>query len=181
MDFSESERLGFCGAFVDFWTEYLQGSESTFTEGQLFAIAESHLRGCLQHFEASIARIQRISGVVPPEDQGRFSSMAKGLVSAPDMKTFLELAVQLGKEFPNAVSWLEWWMREEHASMLFESMRRMDPILWESIPKSTNAEEAFHWRLYCAVGKRHDLMSGIRALHKTAVYLESQYAKNISE
>ena len=63
--------------------------------------------------------------------------------------------------FPLIQPWLSWWLRDEHASMIFQSHMRMDPLLWDSMPDSTNAEESMHWRLYRAVEKKHDLMEGI--------------------
>jgi len=44
---------------------------------------------------------------------------------------------------------MEWWMRPAHASMLFHSDKKMDIEIWDSIPKTTNAQEAMHWKIYC--------------------------------
>ena len=48
-------------------------------------------------------------------------------------------------------------MHPAHASMLFESEREMDVEIWESIPKTTNAEEVMHWKLYSGVAEIMDL------------------------
>lgn len=48
--------------------------------------------------------------------------------------------------------------------MLFESQRRMDAVLWNSLPNTTNAEEAMHFKIYSAVGRNHALMEGIFSL-----------------
>ncbi|KAJ8080754.1 hypothetical protein PM082_017588 [Marasmius tenuissimus] len=106
--------------------------------------------------------------------------MAKGLVAASDSTQFIELAVQLSKEFPNTSSWVQWWMRKEHATMLFASAQHMDPALWESILKTTNSAESMHWRLYSAVGRRHELISGIYVLYKVAGSFEEEYMNNIT-
>ena len=45
--------------------------------------------------------------------------------------------------------------------MLFSSQRKMEPVLWDSIPNTTNAQESMHWQLYHAVEKHNDLMAGI--------------------
>ena len=62
VDFSEAERVGFILAFVEFWS-LRPGNEHT-TE-QLNEAATSLLKGCLQHFRSGIARVKRISGVIP--------------------------------------------------------------------------------------------------------------------
>jgi hypothetical protein len=56
--------------------------------------------------------------------------------------------------------------------MLFESERKMDIEIWESIPKTTNAEEAMHWKLYSACGRDHGFIEGMLSLYKVAEYYE---------
>ena len=76
---------------------------------------------------------------------------------------------------------MEWWMRPAHASMLFESEREMDVEIWESIPKTTNAEEAMHWKLYCACGYDHEFLKGMYSLYAVAIYYECIYKAALSE
>ncbi|TFK35257.1 hypothetical protein BDQ12DRAFT_668748 [Crucibulum laeve] len=117
VDFSEAERVGFCLAFVEFW---LSQPDHNHTEKELQEASEKLLRGCVQHFQAGVTRIKKISGVVPPGLADAFEAQAIGLLTATDCK--------------------------------------MDPDVWNSIPDSTNAEEAMHWKLYCAAGRNHELM-----------------------
>ena len=64
--------------------------------------------------------------------------------------------------------------------MLFESKRKMDTDIWESIPESTNAEEAMHWKLYAAAGRNHAFFEGLVSLHAVAVYFERLYKAEMS-
>jgi hypothetical protein len=77
-------------------------------------------------------------------------------------------------DFPKAEKWIRWWMLPAHASMLFPAARKMSPELWDSIPDTSNAEEAMHWKIYAAVGNSFSLIEGLRALVQFAEYYESQ-------
>ena len=161
IDFSEAERNGYISAFVSF----RQSEGSTRTPDDLRNTAEKLLKGCEQHFRAGVTRIARIGGVIPVGEDQDFHRLAKQLVHASDLSDFHSAGQEILSRFPLVAPWLSWWLRDEHASMIFNSHRRMDPVLWDSMPATTNAEEAMHWKIYQAVGKQHHLMEGIRALY----------------
>lgn len=142
-------------------------------------MAKDLLRGCLQHFRAGVTRIKKISGVVPPNHAVGFEARALGLLKASDKADFQRRAQVLLRDFPKTEPWLRWWMRDTHAAMLFESERRMDPAIWDSIPETTNAEEAMHWKLYAAAGRNHALMEGLCALSSVAAYFERLYTASL--
>ncbi|KAJ7440431.1 hypothetical protein FB451DRAFT_1191601 [Mycena latifolia] len=175
-DFSEAERIGFRAAFIRFWTVR---PNNTRTREQLEEAFEAIYRGCTQHFRAGITRVKRISGVVPPDQAEAFEFRVLALLDAPNSEEFQARAAAVIRDFPKTESWLGWWMRKPHAIMLFASERKMDPELWDSIPDSTNAEEAFHWKLYCAAGRLHALMEGFRALFAVAEYYHRLYTGTI--
>ena len=104
------------------------------------------MKGCQQHFRSGVTRLARIGGVVPVGQEQRFRRLTARLIEAPDLDTFYDTADTILRDFKSVKPWLQWWMREEHATMLFESQRRMDPILWKSLPNTTNAEEAMHFK-----------------------------------
>ena len=66
-------------------------------------------------------------------------------------------------------------MRPSHATMLFSSQRLMEEHVVESIPNTTNAEEAMHWRFYSAAGRDHSFMHGMMSLYKIAIDFERQF------
>ena len=101
-----------------------------------------------------------------------FTSRALALLQCSNSDDFNLRANLIIRDFPPLKSWMEWWMRPAHASMLFESERQMDIKIWESIPKTTNAEEAMHWKLYSGCGRDHGFMEGMLSLYKVAEYYQ---------
>lgn len=176
MDFSQAERNGFILAFIEFWMD----RKDKRTRQELQTAAERLLKGCREHFRGNVTRISRISGVVPPDMANEFVNRAMALLDAPDSKSFIKHAERLVRDFPKTKPWMKWWMRPSVASMLFESARKMDIDIWESIPDDNNAEEAMHWRLYRACGRNHELIEGLYALYKVAIYFEKQYDNELS-
>lgn len=168
MDFSEAERSGFIAAFIEFWT---LRSDSR-TNAELSAAAGHLLRGCEEHFRAGVTRVARINGAVPPDLKDAFTERALGLLRCSNSEEFQSRASLIVRDFPKLKSWVEWWMRPAHASMLFQSERTMDVQIWDSLPNTTNAEEAMHWKLYSACGRDHSFMEGMNALYAVASHYQ---------
>ncbi len=57
----------------------------------------------------------------------------------------------------------------------------MEVALWDSMPETTNAEEAMHWKIYKAVGQDHLFMEGMRALLAFLRHYDSLIAVTSSE
>ncbi|KAG1717558.1 hypothetical protein EDB19DRAFT_2001825 [Suillus lakei] len=55
----------------------------------------------------------------------------------------------------------------------------MDPVLWMGLPSTTNAQEAMHWKLYCAAGKNHRLLDGLVFLYAFALGYEKLAAARL--
>ncbi|KAF8075742.1 hypothetical protein FPV67DRAFT_1648897 [Lyophyllum atratum] len=176
MDFSEAERLGFIRGFVEFWSTR---HDDRRTPDELRKKAEGLLRGCQEHFRAGVTRVSRINGVIPPNMTDDFVARAVGLLNLPSPAAFRDEAALLARDFPKLNDWVEWWIRPAHASMLFSSERTMDVEIWESIPATTNAEEAMHWKLYSACGRDHAPLEGLNSLWMFAEYYERQYTANL--
>ncbi|KAJ6473065.1 hypothetical protein C8R45DRAFT_1163444 [Mycena sanguinolenta] len=136
--------------------------------------------GVLNTFARESPGAKKISGVVPPEQAAAFEYRVLALLDAADSEQFQARAAAVIRDFPKTESWLRWWMRESHAVMLFASERKMDPDIWDSIPDSTNPEEALHWKLYCAVGRLHALMEGLRSLYAVAEYYQRLYTGTVA-
>jgi len=143
----EAERSGFKMAFVEFWT--LHGDPDHRSHEELSEEAGRLLRGCQEHFRAAVTRVARINGAIPPHLKDAFTGRALGLLGCSNTEEFQHCADLVVRDFPKLKSWMEWWMRPAHASMLFQSERTMDIAIWDSIPKTTNAQEAMgstaHW------------------------------------
>jgi hypothetical protein len=122
--------------------------ESTQSLEELDQAVKALLKGCLQHFHAGVTHVKRISGAVPPSMANAFEECALALLKADDSDQFASCVQVILQDFLKTEAWLWWWMRPSHASMLFVSECVMEPDIWESIPDTTNAEEAMHWKLY---------------------------------
>jgi hypothetical protein len=59
----------------------------------------------------------------------------------------------------------------------------MDIAILDSIPETTNAEEAMHWKLYAAAGKNHTFFKGLRSLRAASVsqHFEQLYQARLSK
>ncbi|KAH9949621.1 hypothetical protein B0H21DRAFT_836748, partial [Amylocystis lapponica] len=145
---------------------------NTRSRAELYEAGGKLIKGCQQHFRSGVTRVMKIQSVIPRDRSTEFQKRAHALVDVTSITEFHERTRSLLKDFPGVRPWLEWWMRDAHASMLFLSKRRMEPAIWDSIPSTTNAEEAMHWRLYVALGRDHDLMEGIRGLYAFSEYFE---------
>jgi hypothetical protein len=128
------------------------------------------LKGCKYHFEESVRRVAKISAYVSPETRGSFIRHINRLRMAKTVEEFVQLLNTVMRTWPKTHEWMEWWTRERNAQMIFESLKSMDNTLWKSLPETTNAEEAMHWRIYQAVGKRHKLIDGLYALATIVEY-----------
>jgi hypothetical protein len=178
MDFSDAERNAFINAFISFW---IQRPDDNRNENDLRKNAQHILRGCKEHFRSGVTRLSRINGVIPPEHREIFIQRASALVSVPTHMEFVEYARLIIRDFPATATWLAWWLRPAHATMLFESQKTMDAQIWDSIPDTNNAEEAMHWKLYSAAGKKHLFFNGLNALYAVAIYYARLFNANNSK
>ncbi|KIK04782.1 hypothetical protein K443DRAFT_4324 [Laccaria amethystina LaAM-08-1] len=172
MDFSEAERSGFINGFIQFWTMRVN---NTRTAEELAEAAKAILCGCEEHFRAAVTRVSRINGAVGPNKVEAFKTRALGLLSVASGDEFDKQANLIIQDFPKLKPWMEWWMRPSHATMLFSSQRLMEEHVVESMPNTTNAEEAMHWRFYSATGRDHSFMHGMNSLYKIAMDFERQF------
>ncbi|KAJ7436921.1 hypothetical protein FB451DRAFT_1061373, partial [Mycena latifolia] len=165
VDFSEAERLGFVQAFVAFWK---RRKDNVRTDVELTKAGGSLLKGCQEHYRSQVTRIKKISAVVHPGLQDAFVNQALALLEAQDFAEFTKQIELLIKNFPRTEGWARWWARECHAKMLFKPFREMSVQDWDSIPNTTNAQESQHRKVYAAIGKKHELIPGLKGLHQLA-------------
>ena len=174
MDLCEGERNGFLNAWMLIWTIFRLDPLAR-DEPELYAAGKALLRACIRHFEQQVDRVSHIAEAVDPELDEHFRSRAKALLRSGDSNEFLRRVNALLVEFPLTEPWLGWYRRPSHAQMLFESERRMEADIWDSIPDTTNAEEAMHWTLYCGFGRKHEFFAGLNALARFTEHIEKLY------
>ncbi|KAG2140158.1 hypothetical protein DEU56DRAFT_735326 [Suillus clintonianus] len=177
VDFSQAERAGFINAYVEFW---MVREDNTRPAEELAEAARGLLKGCHPHFRAQVTRVKKISGVVPPALADVFEDRVLQLLQCQDLATFKSISSSLIRDYPKAEDWLNWWMADGRAEMLFAPFRRMPDNLWYNLEDTTNAEEAMHWRIYCGLGKFHSFVAGLHALRAFSEYWQLQLAGNSS-
>ncbi|KAF7310175.1 hypothetical protein MIND_00391100 [Mycena indigotica] len=174
VDFSQAQSKGFSGAYVDLRRS--QGSKWTNkTDSELAQIGGALLKGCLQHFSNQITRVAKISHVVPPGQQARFRELAQRMLRAKDLDQLHAFGNDLMTAFEHASPWAEWWLRADHARMLFAAAREMDPAIAMSLPDTTNAAEAMNSRIYAMAERKNQLVPGLAALIRVGDTFERRY------
>ncbi|KAK0438725.1 uncharacterized protein EV420DRAFT_1651313 [Desarmillaria tabescens] len=168
IDFSEAERSGYLLAFAKFRIKHGDSR----TQDQLLTDGAKLLKGCEQHFRNAVTCIKHISSIIPVEDEKKFKKLVMKLCSVPNQEEFEAIAHCIVKKWLHTSTWLAWWTRESHASMIFKLQQIMDVEVWDSIPGSMNAEETMHWKLYSGAGCDHDVIKGFEGLLSIANYYE---------
>jgi hypothetical protein len=82
VDFSEAQVQGFKLAFVKFMQTLFPDSGAS--DGALMERAAQVLKGCKQHFDASVTRVAKISGVIPVSQKAQFEGRAQSLFGTLD-------------------------------------------------------------------------------------------------
>lgn len=100
--------------------------------------------------------------------------MATKLLDLESPAEFQREAHKFMQRFPGIRPWLNWWVQDGPAQMLFKASRIMHDELWDSLPSTTNAEECMHWRLYCAVGRDNSFFDSLHGLHRFVTALEQR-------
>lgn len=178
VDFSEAERIGHEEAFITFW-KLRQDNDRT--DDELREASKKLLKGCRQHFAAQVTRVSKMSGVIIPGQESTFREHIQALHDAESAEELVATCEKLIRRFNRTESWLRWWMRDDHVSMLFTSRRKMDAHVWDRMPDTTNAEEAMHWKLYSAVGRDHHLVEGLYGLKAVSEHYQRLMTACIGE
>ncbi|EIW81980.1 hypothetical protein CONPUDRAFT_72328 [Coniophora puteana RWD-64-598 SS2] len=121
------------------------------------------LKGCQQHFCASVERVRRIGCVVKSNPQ-RFEERTKSLIHIHDGEEFRKVVQAITDKFPDTTEWLLWWLHPDRAAMLFRKDTKMPEEIWDWLQDTTNAQEAMHHKMYAHIGKDHELISGFQSL-----------------
>ncbi|KAI7846704.1 hypothetical protein BDC45DRAFT_409696, partial [Circinella umbellata] len=135
MDFSQAQRQGFLTAF-----------QEAFPTSNI--LPESLLKGCYHHWKQSVQRIVSNHAVVPPGYDVDFIDLTDIMYNSLGSNAYDRAVQQIRDDFPNAKKWLNWWVREEIAGMIFRSKQWLKDELQAHPTRTTNSIEAFHRDLY---------------------------------
>lgn len=127
VDYSAAQRQGFILAYMS-----VRLSRNPFDDQHISeATAKSLLKGCAQHFRASVTRIAINHSIVNQEEENRFRFLTKSLVTTPDLELFERDKELLITEFPNCIKWITWWSQADVARMIFEVCPSFCPLTQE--------------------------------------------------
>jgi hypothetical protein len=177
MDFSDAQRAGFINAYIRFSDTNTADYRS---RGERQAAAERLLKGCEQHYRASVTRVAKNHGVVPFEKEGDFRKLALRLLDKElTAAEYTATVSTIYSNYPRLEDWMRWWDREAHASLIFPARYVMDPHMAKSLPATTNAEESMHNKIYSAIGRAHNLMDGLTEIVRFCGHYKTLYEASL--
>ena len=170
VDFSMAQRNAFLEAYIE-----VRGGVTADIEEKdaIHAHAKTLIRGCKEHFRASITRLKRNHAIIPIHEIENFEHQCMSLLTIVDRKEWDILASSLPLMYPNASNWFQWWFKPDIAAMLFPCMYDQSESLEPALPLSTNAQEAMHSLLYQLWDDINSLSLGFNLLLLFALSLES--------
>jgi hypothetical protein len=160
-----AEKRGFIDAFVEHklekinlssYSKVLLDSHKTLLEEE----ALTFLKGCQEHYRQSVTRIARNNAIIKHEDSTKFQSMALKLLKI-DIDGFFEQVENIQENWPNSISWLEWWVYTDAGKILFPALSTMNESLYKQLPSSINAQESMHSRYYMCGAISQSIITGI--------------------
>jgi hypothetical protein len=176
VDFSIAERNGFVEAYIEHGIQKIHDknlpidiidSHKTMLEKD----AKSLLKGCQEHFRQSVTRIARNHAIINHDYSADFTSTAMKLLKVNEKEGFDSIVKSIQQNWPNANTWLEWWIYTDAGKILFPTLSSMNPDLANSLPNSTNAQESMHRRYYMCGATQQSIITGIFSFK---MYLKSE-------
>lgn len=167
VDFSQAQREGFTEAYINYALrqhprrEHLPEETIKGLKKEYRQRAQSLLKGCAQHFKASVNRIARNDAVIPSNEVEDFQRHIQILVSKDTaVELFEETWQKLLKKWPKTFGWACWWRKPDNEGQAFPAMRKMPRTLDQQIPDTTNPQESLHNYYYETVDRDHDILQG---------------------
>lgn len=173
MDLNQPQRIGYERAYIRLWLHVPDPLKRT--EEELADAAAALLRACIQHFRTGLIRLSKVVTSIADGSPETFLDRGFALLDSKDTDDFRANCNVLLVDYPDIKPWMAWYKREPVARMLFKSERTMEADIWDSIPETTNAEEAMHWKLYAGLGRDHDFFYGVEAILKAAQHFEQRW------
>ena len=135
VDFSTAQHM----AFLHEFKAAIRESNPAIENIDSHTLAQSYIRGCQIHYFRSAVRVARIQSVVPIAKTEQFVQLATELVNC-DLHRFSQVINQLQKEFPLTTKWINWYLQEDRARLIFKSYTLLADK-WNSTVGNTNAQE----------------------------------------
>lgn len=161
VDFSTAQHM----AFLHEFKEAVLLNNPMIENMDPHKLAQSYIRGCQIHYFRSAVRVARIQSVVPPSKTELFIQLTTELVNC-DLQRFVLVMKQLKNEYPLATKWLNWYLHEDRARLIFKSYTLLGDK-WNCTVGNTNAQEGTGKDIkYTAVKTSLPLFEVIDHLHR---------------
>src|SRR5687768_16864730 len=105
MDFSTAESKGFTRAYI----RARRPDAVSLPAKDQEALAQKAMRGCEEHFAASVTRLKKQGAIIPPDQAESFYHRAMGLIHIADTAKWEDECKSLVQDFPILEGWLSWW------------------------------------------------------------------------
>jgi|Laugresu1bdmlbdd_1035124.scaffolds.fasta_scaffold06602_1 hypothetical protein len=170
MDFSKAQRR----AFIEAYIRAKKKHTTNYVEYELEEKANALVRGCEEHFRASITRIKRQHAVVPVHEKETFNKLAISLIYVNEEQEFNTIVAEILQRYPHCSNWLYWWLSDSVRTMIFPVYMKMSIYLKNQLPKTTNAIESMHSVFYQIADVNNSVTQGLSYLVLFIKTLESQ-------
>ncbi|TFK97051.1 hypothetical protein BDV98DRAFT_495512, partial [Pterulicium gracile] len=145
IDFSSAERNRFLQAYIDL---HLQSKNKTCSHNELQSAATCCLKGCQEHFWAAVVRFAQKHANINPDDAKAFKRTIFVLLALDRVQDLRKAVSVIYGCFPGCRTWLDWWLNNAQAHMLFKAVTDMPPGTWDIAPHTTNVQESHHQYLF---------------------------------
>ncbi|TFL01882.1 hypothetical protein BDV98DRAFT_582276 [Pterulicium gracile] len=118
IDFASAKCKEFILAFINI---HLQNKQEMCSRVKLCLAAEHCLKGCQEHFQAAVVRYACKHSNINPEHAEAFKSMVVNLLKLDWVQDLCKAVAALYRRFPSCRLWLNWWLDNARAHMLFKA------------------------------------------------------------
>ena len=169
VDFSAAQAEGFKTAYVKFVLANTQPERrSHISEEALRVGAAEMLKGRNFH---SIERVTRCQLIVSRENVAEFKDLCFKMIRATNQEEAQETIHSISTRWPKVVKWLNWWVQETVARMLFACLRDGERY-WLS---TSNPSESFNFDMQSNIGRHLSIVEFSIAFYRYMQFYEAKY------
>ncbi|TFK96618.1 hypothetical protein BDV98DRAFT_495562, partial [Pterulicium gracile] len=100
---------------------------------------------------AAVVRSAQKHANINPDDTDTFKKMVFALLALDRVQDLREAVAAIYRRFPTCRTWLDWWLDDARAHMLFKAVTDMPSGTWDLALHTTNAQESHHQYLFYAI------------------------------
>jgi len=158
--------------YVDFVVDNTEkGRREQLSIQRLREQAEEMIKGCKFHFGQSVERVTRSRVIISIESEAEFKSLCFKMINAGTQELAQQSINQICEKWPRMIRWLNWWLQESVARMLFTCFRDNERH-WLS---TSNPSESFNADMQNCIGKGLSIAGFLVGFHRYMDYYEARF------